>query len=309
MRTTATVRLAALLLACATLTACGRAATVGERDGTPVAELPPAPLRSEAWKLDRMITCYNDADERAHAAVSGYLAWIASAETGPSGRERHIGGIAELPAQVVDKCSDQMHLAHTEGPAMRELDGAARAYLAALRDLSMQILPLHRYYQGGVYKDDGFARGRALHAGLMESARQFERASETFSTVLDRENERHLLARLAELQDGDVRDAGYYRVALAFDGRRLVRLLESDAFSRDEAKRQIASFERIAGSAGTMKRPDGEPVPELRFVNDRAGAFLRAAKLRAGTARGDDGSRDHLLRAYRDLVEGINTSR
>lgn len=295
------------------LQACSRT----EATPAPVAKVPPAtasvhaiPVRSEAWKLDRLITCYNEADEPAHAAIAGYLAWIASADSGPSGREQHIGGIRELPAALVDRCSDQLHMAHTEGPALRELDGAARSYLASLRDLSMQILPLHRYYAGQAWQDDGFARGRALHGKLMESARQFAQASERFAAVLERENEHHLLAQMAELQEGGPRDAGYYRLALVFDGRRLVRLLEHDTFSPAEARRRIAAFERIAASAGAARRPDGSPVRELRQVSDRAGVFLAAAKVRAGAApRTGDGGRDHLLRAYNELVEGVNGSK
>ncbi|HEY1042385.1 MAG TPA: DUF3829 domain-containing protein [Telluria sp.] len=304
---------AAVLLPCALLLACSPAqapASADEDQPPPAAgPLADAGTRSEAWKLDRMISCFSLADERARAVVARYLGWIGDRRNGPTGIERRVLGIEELPAAIVDRCSDEMHLANTGGPPMRELDGAARVYLAALRDLSMQILPLHRYYRRATYKDDGFAQGRALHGKVMEAARHFSRASDAFSLVLDRENERHLLDELAGLQDGATRYAGYYRLALAFDGRRLVRLLETDRFDAGEAQRQIDAFERIARSARAMQASDGSPVRELRFVNDKALAFLEAAKARALQAGGHKAGQDELLRAYHDMVEGISESR
>lgn len=305
--------LAAPLVSFALLLACSPAQAPSGADEDlpppPASQLADAGTGSEAWKLDRMISCFNNADERARTAVARYLGWVGDRRHGPTGIERHVRGIEELPAAVVDRCSDEMHLADTEGPPMRELDGAAQVYLAALRDLSMQILPLHRYYRRAAYKDDGFAQGRALHGKVMAAARQFARASDAFSLVLDRENERHLLAGLAGLQDGASLNVGYYRLALAFDGRRLVRLLEVDHFDAGEARRQIDAFERIASSARAMRTSDGSPVRGLRFVNDKALAFLEVAKARTVQPDGRQGSRDELLQAYHDLVEGIDNSK
>ena len=306
------------LSACTVLLACSPQPALH----VPSADLPPPspadsrPVRTEAWKLDRLISCYNDADERAHAAIAGYLGWVGDQNKGPTGLETRVPGIRELPAAVVDRCSDHLHIADTEGPRMRELDGTAHAYLAALRDLSMQILPLHRYYRREGHKDDGFAHGRALHGKVMEAAQRFAHASEAFSRQLDRENERHMLAQLADMQEGGLRNAGYYRLALMFDGRRLVRILDAEHFDVDEAQRQLAAFERIADSALATGSTGASQLRDPRLVHEKAVAFLKLARTRAGQEAARQGAawapsrdRDHLLRAYNDLADAINRSK
>ena len=151
-------------------------------------------------KLDPYIECMNRHSEMAFKSRDRYLSWVKSAKEGPTGRESVVYGLYPLydPAD----CFKAIEAAAAKSPDVPALEAAASRYAGALGALKRVVDEAHDYYDLEDYRDDGFAKGRQMHAGLMQAWAAFETASD----ALDRE--------VATLKQGLV-ERGVVRLATA----------------------------------------------------------------------------------------------
>jgi serine/threonine protein kinase len=153
-----------------------------------VTELAPAYEQLSQKLAEYSGECINRYSERAISSRDRYLSWCA--RSGPTGRERIIYGLYALSGDGRD-CETAVTGAAQMPPEDAELETMAAEYAAALTALAPLISEAERYYEQADYRDDGMARGRALHPQLLAAFDRFAAAhTPFFQRVRQLENQR-----------------------------------------------------------------------------------------------------------------------
>jgi Protein of unknown function (DUF3829) len=143
-------------------------------------------------KLGQYIDCMNGTSKRVVQSRNRYLSW-ADEKLGPTGKERNIYGLYDLNAST---CYPHLDRAKTMPPSLPEVDSAATEYRKALEELDPLVKRANDYYDQKDYKDDNMAKGKAMHAELMNGFAKFEQVSKGFeervTALNDAVNEREL---------------------------------------------------------------------------------------------------------------------
>jgi len=92
---------------------------------------------------------------------------------------------------------------------MPELDEAALAFADSLRLLNATATEVYAYYGAEDYKNDGFAKGKALHKPLLEQLEAFVAASKRFLDTFDNANDALRQASLQRMEKEGRRNLAY----------------------------------------------------------------------------------------------------
>ena len=238
------------------LSACnklpGNTAGSDHADPTPASSGPSPEEKADQalmGKLNGYIECYNDVDRKIHAGIGPYTVWMKDPEAGPTGREERPIGPPDLTAGDLTLCDKALPEAIAAQPSLPGLDKAAQGYLDALHALQPITHEAADYYQRDDYEDDGFARGKALHAPLMSAFGTFVEASGVFSDALDVANDRLQDSQLAKVEAQEGRTRNFYRLAIMRDAKALMDLMAEDSFDVTEARRRLDAFNAISDEA------------------------------------------------------------
>lgn len=298
--------------------------------GKPAAATPPAkaPVEepSAAAKLQDYIGCYNRLDGRAHKSIERYATWVKNMKTGPTGRESVVYGLYETDPESTAKCKTSFATSAAQKPAMPALDAAGAAYIQALDAMDTQVTEANNYYSRDNYKDDKFAKGKAMHAPLVASFEAFQKASSAFSDQLDVENDKVLAAKLADVEKTEGKQYTYYRMALMARAKALVNLLGEEKFDVAMAETRLSAYEALADEslAYAKAHKDSRDI-HWGFFESSTEQFRQTAKERFRRVRdkvpyneGDrmimqtgsgwmvEGSPQKLLKTYNELVDKSN---
>lgn len=231
-------------------------------------------------KLNGYIACYNDVDRRIHAGIGPYTVWMKDPKAGPTGREQRPIGPPDLTASDLKGCDTALPEAIAAQPPLPELDKAAQGYLDALHALQPITHEAADYYQRDDYEDDGFARGKALHAPLMSAFGTFVEASGVFSDALDAENDRLQDSQLAKVEAQEGRTRNFYRLAIMRDAKALRDLMAEDSFDVAEARRRLDAFNAISDEAHAKVAEQEPGKLDWNSFERTAEDFRRASKER-----------------------------
>lgn len=209
-------------------------------------------------KLNAYIECYNDVDSGIQRGIGYYTGWMKDPKAGPTGREDRPIGPPDLEVSDLASCDAAIPTALAAQPALAELDAAAKAYLDSLHTLQPLTHAAHDYYKREDYQDDGYARGKQMHAPLMDALAAFAQASDTFSNALDAENDRAQQTQLQALEKQEGRTRAYYRLAIMLEAKSLMDLMSDDDFDIAQGRAKLAAFNSIADEAHA-KVADQEP--------------------------------------------------
>lgn len=209
-------------------------------------------------KLNSYIDCYNDVDSGIHQGIGYYTSWMKDPKAGPTGREERPIGPPDLDADDLKTCDAAIPTAIAAAPALPELDKAAKAYLDSLHTLQPLTHAAYDYYKREDFEDDGYARGKAMHAPLMDALAAFVQASGVFSTALEAENDRAQQAQLQALEKQEGRTRTYYRLAIMMEAKSLMDLMAEDDFDVVQGRARLDAFNTIADEAHA-KVADQEP--------------------------------------------------
>jgi hypothetical protein len=299
----------------------------------PAAPAAPAATRTAAAdpskRLQVYIQCYNRLDSRAHRTIARYVSWVKNMETGPTGQERIVYGLYPIDTQSIEDCQQSITAAAARQPAFAALDPAATNWVQVIQALDGTVNEAYADYDRENYKDDQFAKGKALHPTLVSQAKAFKEASERFAKELDAENDKLLAAELAEVERTEGRKLTYWRMSLMAQAKQLAAVLGEDDFSVEEATRRLANFESTTDE--TMKygaANKAELLMSWTTIEHAAEEYRKAAKqrlrrvrdkvpysqgeksmLRPGSAWMVDGSQEQFTKAYNGLVEASNQLR
>lgn len=148
-------------------------------------------------KLGKYIDCYNRLTSNVFRTWKRYASWV-DEKTGPTGKERNVYGLYELNS--VELCEKDIAAGNAAAPALPELHAEADAYKAALVELAPKVNEAARYYTAGDYKDDQWAKGKALHAPLIAAFEKFKVANSAFDRRIGQLNDEIALRQLEELE-------------------------------------------------------------------------------------------------------------
>lgn len=319
-------RLAALAAAVSMfLVACGGkpSATPAAQDAATKAPADRAPSDAHealTRKLNAYIECFNQVDADIQRGAQSYVRWMDDPETGPSGKETSVYGPAQIDQYDMKVCDAPMTEAAAAEPALPTLDAAAKRYTAALKTLQPLGNQVRDYYEREDYQDDGFAKGKQLHAPLMAALSEFADASQAFSDELDAQNDAAQREQLKAMERAEGRTRDFYRLSMMLEAKEIVALLQEDTFDAAKANALLAGFNTLSDEAHA-KVADQEPGKlDWNGFETAAENFRKEGKARIkrvvektpysrieqgwldSPTLAPAGSPGRLLKAYNDLV-------
>jgi len=319
------LRLAALAAAVSiSLAACG-----GKPSATPAdqaegqasaASASHDPDEALTRKLNAYIECFNKVDADIHRGAESYVRWMKDPAAGPTGKETSVYGPAQIDEYDMKACDAPMTQAIAAKPALPALDAAAKRYAAALRTLQPIGNQVRDYYEREDYQDDGFAKGKQLHAPLMAALSEFAEASHAFSAELDAQNEAAQREQLKAMEKAEGRTRDFYRLSMMLEAKDIVGLLQEDEFDTAKATALLDGFNKLSDEAHA-KVADQEPGKlDWNSFETAAENFRKEGKARIkrvvektpysrieqgwldSPTLAPEGSPGRLLKKYNDLV-------
>lgn len=312
-----------------TLSACGgndKAPKAAKADAAGAASDAPGNVDAQqalTAKLNDYIDCYNGIDASVHRGITSYTRWMDDAQVGPTGKEDRGYGPAEVDDYKLKKCDEAVARALAAKPALPELDSAAKDYLAQLHALAPLAAEAYSYYNREDFEDDGFARGKQMHAPLMAALQSFTDSSERFSDALEKQNDQAQREQLAALEKADGRTMEFYRLSMMLEAKALVDFMTEDDFDVAAGAERVAAFNAISDEAHAKVKPETRSTEWSTFEMS-AEQFRRESKERLARVRDkapyskiEQGWLDHptlapsgsplkLMNAYNDLVQRSN---
>ena len=220
LRTTTWLMLAALLAA-----APARAQAPAPSPAGPTTKPESDPAQETIRKLNAYVGLLNRT-LRAQESLSRYQSWV-NMKTGPTGRERTIYGLYGL-YDVRGEIA-KAEAATAQPPAMPDLDGAVKSYIAAYQALAPTVTEAEGYYERQDYRADKMEQGKALHAKLAVAGPAFLAARARVEAALRVEKEKSDALELAALEAREGRKARWHVANVMTACRKVMDLLPTDA--------------------------------------------------------------------------------
>ena len=279
-----------------------------------------APLPPVA-KMNVYVECINRLSARAFDARKRYFSWAAL--SGPTGRERIIYGTYTI--YDTSGCRKGVEKANAMEPHDTALEAAASAYADAAGKLEPLLKEADDYYTAENYKDDGMAKGQALHPRLVAAWDSFAAADRNLRDAVEVINDRRALQKLAEIEAKEGRKAHYYVEALMIDAKRVLQAekvatpdLAAINAALNDYEEAIKGAEQTSGAGGDVK------IGSLFMSNAKsylvtAKQLMRRLRDHVPYSSGDrmmlgnpgsgwmvEGSPPRLLRDYNQLIDAYN---
>lgn len=197
-------------------------------------------------KMNAYIGCYNGVSERAYDSIDRYSSWVEDMEKGPTGQEKLVYGLYSLHDHAIKRCKKDVTAAMAAEPKDAALDKAAGDYLKAALALNEKINEADRYYSRENYKDDDFAKGKAMHGPLAAAMEQFIEANNAMDKALSAKNDEAIRQQLAEVEKTQGKGFNYWMLSTMINAKAGVEVLSEDEFDVEEAKKLVAAYEESA---------------------------------------------------------------
>jgi hypothetical protein len=172
-------------------------------------------------KLDAYISCLNTLSSPVHSTRARYFSWV-NPKTGPTGNERNIRGLFDLPKDSAQKCTAGLKKAKTLPPGDEKLEAAGEEFAKTVMDLDTLIDEVFTYYENKNYKDDKFAKGKAMHPRLMAAFSAFSKADTGLHSTLDGITKPLAQRALGRIEREEGKKFRYHRKHVLLAARELV---------------------------------------------------------------------------------------
>ena len=272
------------------------------------------PAAAGGPQLGLYVPCFNEVEHRVHDSWKSYAEWV-DPKVGPTGKEKTIDGIRQLDDYQTGKCLENIAQA-LAGGGTGTLVEPTKAYQTALTALRPIIKETKEYYEHKDYKDDGFAKGKELHAKLIPAFEAWDAANVAMRTTWDGQHRAQRAQDLASLEKRLGRKSEEFVSAQVMN--KAEELIETVTSSKDAQVLQtsIAAFQTafdemngffgpaLTASTDTDRYIFKQSADELLIQTKEAARVLKAGK--PLPAEGD-GSEAKLMEEYNDLVERSNS--
>lgn len=307
-------RFSAFALACASAMLAPLFTFIPDNKAAADAPLPPVA------KMNAYVGCINRLSERAYDSRKRYFSW--AAQSGPTGRERIIYGTYTI--YDTSGCRKNVEKANAMEPRDAMLEAAAADYADAVSKLEPLLKEADDYYSAQNYKDDGMAKGRALHPRLVAAWDAFAIADQKLRDAVEVVNDRRALEKLAAIEHSEGRKAHYYVEALMIQAKRVLRAQETAAPDLTTITQALNDYEQAIKGAEQASAAGGDAKIGSFFMSN-AKSYLVTGKqlmrrtrdrvpyssgermtINAGSGWMVEGSPQRLLRDYNQLVDAYN---
>jgi hypothetical protein len=279
-------------------------------------------------KMNAYIGCINSHSSRIMDSYRRYLSWC-NPDQGPTGKERNIYGLYSISA--VDDCIKGIETVSEADPRFPPLEEAATAYADALKVVDAAIKSAYDYYDQKDYQDDGMAKGKTLHPGLISAFEDFAIADAKMRSAVDtieseqkvkelarveKEHGRNLqfgimntmmkaeiVLKLSNTAELDKIDSETIQAAVVAYGEAAKELQEYAGKNESETS-ELFAFSSFLSATKNLNKSGKEL---MRRVRDKK-TFSKSDRQKIGTSAGwmVDGSPDKLLRDFNALVDAHN---
>jgi hypothetical protein len=172
-------------------------------------------------KLDAYIICLNTLSSPVHATRARYFSWV-DPKKGVTGNERVVLGLFDLPNESAQKCTAGLTKARTMPPKDAKLEAAGDEFAKTVTELDLLIDEVFTYYENKNFKDDKFAKGKAMHPRLMTAFANFSKADNNMHQTLDGITKPLAQRTLARIEREEGRNFRYHRKNVLIGARELV---------------------------------------------------------------------------------------
>lgn len=230
--------LATGLLACVALTSTGCKTLLKKKFGaqdagvsTTTAALGGQDLADEQLqeKLDEYIKCLNSLSSSIHQSRHRYFTYIP--RTGPTGREA-MADLYKLPVGATANCSAGVSRSKTMPPSEPKLEEAGTEFSLAATEIDRLMTEMDTYYELRLFKDDKWAKGKAMHPKLVEAWGRFSKADKDLHDTLDGITKPLAQRVLGRIEREDGKKFRYGRKKVLITARELVEA--SDPVGEDD---------------------------------------------------------------------------
>ncbi len=280
-----------------------------------------SPLPSE--KINAYVRCINQLSPRAYEALERYKSWVA--RSGPTGKERIIYGTYTISDPA--GCQRNVEQAKAMAPHDDGLENAADAYVASVVALAPLLREADAYYRQENYKDDGMAKGKALHPRLVAAWQAFATADKALTDRLEVLRAARTAARLGEIEKTEGRNAKFYAEALLVGARRILDGHRTQPADVAVIFRDLQAYETLFREAEQHAAAKPPEVVEQGYMRNHE-AFLTTAKKLMRRVRDKttydageqmiqksgggwmlEGSHERLIRDFNDITRRYNRGR
>ncbi len=272
-------------------------------------------------KINAAVGCLNRLSERSYQSRERYFSW--AAKTGPTGKERIIYGTYTI-YDTAD-CKKAVDKANAIEPREPELEAASAAYVEAVVALEPLLKEADDYYDQQNYKDDKMTKGKALHPRLVAAWTAFASADQRLRAAIDFFEDKLAVARLAEVEMSEGKNARFQVMSLMLNAKRLVRLQKEAAPDLAKVTAALAAFEASVKATEDVAAASKDRKIGSMFISN-AKSFLTTSKQLMRRVRdkvpyssGDkmmlnsggggwmvEGSPPRLIRDYNQLIDAFN---
>ena len=172
-------------------------------------------------KLDGYILCLNTLSSPVHATRSRYFSWV-NPKTGPTGKERVVLGLFDLPNDKVTKCTQALAKSNALPPKDAKLEAAGSDFARTVTELDVIVDEIFPYYEGKAFQSDKFAKARAVHPRLIAAFNAFSRADTNLHSTLDGITKPLALRSLARIEREEGKKFRFHRKRVLLAARELV---------------------------------------------------------------------------------------
>jgi hypothetical protein len=180
-------------------------------------------------KLDEYIKCLNSLASPIHQSRHRYLTYIP--RTGPTGREQ-FADLYRLAPGATTNCSAGVSRAQMMPPPEAKLESAGREFSLAASDIDRLMNEMDTYYELKLFRDDRWAKGKAMHPRLMIAWDRFSRADKAMHDTLDGITKPLAQRVLSRIEREDGKKFRYGRKKTLITARELVE--SSDPIGDDD---------------------------------------------------------------------------
>lgn len=276
---------------------------------------------SQTEKLNAYVECMNRLSARSYEFRARYLSWVG--KNGPTGKERIIYGTYTI--YDTSDCRKNVERVNALEPHEAELEAAAAAYVEAVAALEPLLQEADDYYSQENYKDDGMAKGKALHPRLLAAWGAFSDADTKLRSGVEAIKDRLAEEKLAEIEKAEGRNARYCVEALMIQAKRVLRShqtakpdLAAITQALTDYEASVKAAEKFSGGSGEAGRIGSGFIGSAKSYLTSAKQLMRRIRDKVPYSQGDrmmldagggwmvEGSPARLLRDYNQLIQSYN---
>ncbi|EBS5216339.1 DUF3829 domain-containing protein, partial [Salmonella enterica subsp. enterica serovar Enteritidis] len=124
------------------------------------------------------------------------------------------------------------------------------------------------------YKDDAFAKGKALHQTLLKNIEDFKPVSEKYHEAIQEINDRRQLTQLKRIEEAEGKTFNYYSLAVMISAKQINKVISADTFDAEAMMKKVAELETMIAQLKEVNT-DGR---NSSFISSAADYQLQAKK-------------------------------